>query len=91
MFLLMENVLEKMKLMNYEATFCIPKHVPPFARTAFALPAKNPSVQFQNFLSVVVWLAEEATGDQRAFTGRSFFDPFLFAIVDVNPFNKTQS
>jgi intraflagellar transport protein 57 len=49
--------------------------VPPFTRTAFALPAKNPSVQFQNFLSLVEWLAEEATGDRGTFTVDKFDDP----------------
>ena len=51
------------------------KHVAPFARTAFALPAKNPSVQFQNFLSLVEWLALEATGDRGAFSVDKFDDP----------------
>jgi estrogen-related receptor beta like 1 len=75
MFLTMENVLEKMKLMNYERAFCVPKHIAPFARTAFALPAKNPSVQFQNFLSLVEWLCEEATGDRGTFSVDKFDDP----------------
>jgi estrogen-related receptor beta like 1 len=71
----MENVLEKMKLLNYETEFCGPKHVAPFARTAFALPAKNPSVQFQNFLSLVEWLAREVTGDRSTFQIDKFDDP----------------
>ena len=58
-----------------QVAFCVPKHVAPFARTAFALPAKNPSVQFQNFLSIVEWLAFEATGDRGAFTLDKFDDP----------------
>ena len=55
----MENVLDKLKLLNYETNFCAQKSVAPFARTSFALPAKNPSVQFQNFLDVVSWLCME--------------------------------
>jgi estrogen-related receptor beta like 1 len=39
------------------------------------LPAKNPSVQFQNFLALVEWLAKEATGDRNAFTVDKFDDP----------------
>ena len=63
----MENLLEKMKILNYEIEFCQEKHVAPFARTAFALPAKNPSVQFGNFLDVVSWLCWKATGDPNTF------------------------
>jgi estrogen-related receptor beta like 1 len=59
----------------FQAAFCVPKHVAPFARTAFALPAKNPSVQFQNFLSIVEWLAFEATGSRSAFSLDKFDDP----------------
>jgi intraflagellar transport protein 57 len=59
----------------HQVNFCVPKHVAPFARSAFALPAKNPSVQFQNFLALVEWLVEESTGDRRAFSVDKFDDP----------------
>mmetsp|Transcript_65979 Transcript_65979/g.148906 ORF Transcript_65979/g.148906 Transcript_65979/m.148906 type:complete len:431 (-) Transcript_65979:141-1433(-) len=74
-FLTMENVLEKLKLLNYEISFCAPKHVAPFARTAFSLPAKNPSVQFQHFLDMVSWLCLEATQNPSTFSVDKFDDP----------------
>ena len=36
----MENVLDKLKVLDYETTFCVKHHVTPLARTSFALPAK---------------------------------------------------
>ena len=39
-FLTMENVLEKLKVLDYETTFCVKHHITPLARTSFALPAK---------------------------------------------------
>mmetsp|Transcript_15607 Transcript_15607/g.27884 ORF Transcript_15607/g.27884 Transcript_15607/m.27884 type:complete len:433 (+) Transcript_15607:14-1312(+) len=74
-FLTMENVLEKLKVLDYETTFCVKHHITPLARTSFALPAKNPSVQFKNFLDLVSWLCGEATGDPDTFTVDQFDDP----------------
>jgi estrogen-related receptor beta like 1 len=71
----MENVLEKMKVLDYEVEFCQEKHVAPFARTAFALPAKNPSVQFGNFLDLVSWLCHKSTGESSTFDIDKFDDP----------------
>lgn len=63
----MEDSLEKLKVLDYETRYCQPKRRTPLDRTYFALPAKNPSVQLQNFLDIVAWLIYEATGDDNLF------------------------
>jgi len=55
----MEDVLEKLKVLNYEADFCAKKNRKPLSRTYFALkPQKpdNPSIQLACFLKLVAWL-----------------------------------
>jgi predicted alpha-1,6-mannanase (GH76 family) len=67
---MMEDALDKLKLLDYEAKFCQPKRRQPLDRTYFAIPAKNPSVQLQNFLDVVAWLILEITHDENYFKVR---------------------
>lgn len=74
-FLRMENLLEKLKLLDYENSFCVQQQVAPFGRTMFALAAKNPSVQFNQFLDLASWLCTEATGDPSTFQIDKFDDP----------------
>jgi len=74
-FATMERMLEKIKILDYETSFCTKHHTMPFSRTTFAMPAKNPSVQFQNFLDLTSWLAAEATGDPETFRIDKFDDP----------------
>ena len=66
-FLAMEDALEKLKILDYETRFCQPKRRPALDRTYFALPAKNPSIQLQNFLDLVAWLILDITGDENLF------------------------
>mmetsp|Transcript_20945 Transcript_20945/g.67768 ORF Transcript_20945/g.67768 Transcript_20945/m.67768 type:complete len:125 (+) Transcript_20945:43-417(+) len=44
----MENIVEKLKLLNYEVEFCAKKrpHWPALTRTYFALPPSNQNEQF---------------------------------------------
>ena len=41
--LLMDDVSQKLKLLNYESDFCIAKDIPPFSRIHFAVPTTNSS------------------------------------------------
>lgn len=74
-FVTMESVLEKLKILDYETSFCNKHHTTPFSRTTFAMPATQPPVQFQNFLDLTSWLATEATGDPETFRIDKFDDP----------------
>ena len=70
----MENVLEKLKLLDYEAGFCAPAK-PPWPlldATTFAIPspANNQNAQFFHFTSLTAWLLSKA--------GRSFPTPQQF-------------
>eukprot|EP00743_Colponemidia_sp_Colp-15_P001821 GILK01001986.1.p1 GENE.GILK01001986.1~~GILK01001986.1.p1 ORF type:complete len:443 (-),score=105.37 GILK01001986.1:107-1261(-) len=53
----MEDVVEKLRLLDYETRFCGSKGgFKPLARTYFAMPSNNPNEQFTYFISLVAWL-----------------------------------
>lgn len=54
-FMMMEDLLEKLKLLNYEADFCVPNGLRSFARHHFALPGDS-GQQFYQFAALVTWL-----------------------------------
>jgi estrogen-related receptor beta like 1 len=54
--LLMEQVLDMLKLLDYENKFCKQKGFKPFNKVYFSQPHSNPSEQFINFISLVSWL-----------------------------------
>lgn len=56
-FLIMEELLDKLKLLNYEATFCRQLGFKPFSRHYFALQT-NPGEQFFAFTSIAAWLLQ---------------------------------
>jgi estrogen-related receptor beta like 1 len=52
----MEDILDKLKLLDYENKFCRPKNLKPILKTYFAVPSANPNEQFYYFTSAVAWL-----------------------------------
>ncbi|DBA92114.1 hypothetical protein WJX77_005383 [Trebouxia sp. C0004] len=57
--LCMDQVIDKLRLLNYEREFCTPKrHLKPLSRTYFCLPApmSGQNEQFHYFTSLVSWL-----------------------------------
>lgn len=52
----MENVLEMLKLLDYENKFGRQKGFKPLSKSFFAIPSNNPSEQFIYFVSLVSWL-----------------------------------
>ena len=62
-FRVMEDVVEKLRLLNYEEEFCAAKDMEPFHRAFFAIGNSNPSVQFMKFISLVQWLAQSCNVD----------------------------
>lgn len=71
----MENVSDKLKLLHVGKKFCEARDHPPLQRWCFALPGRNPSLQFQLFLDLCSWLMEELTGDANFFRVDKFDDP----------------
>jgi hypothetical protein len=53
---MMEDVLEQLKILDYEQDFCEKKTVEPFARTYFAIPASNTGYSIF-IVAVCYWLA----------------------------------
>lgn len=54
-FVKMEHLMDKLKLLNYEQEFCKKLKFKPFPRHYFALPT-NPGEQFYAFTNLAVWL-----------------------------------
>ncbi|CAH1796466.1 unnamed protein product [Owenia fusiformis] len=55
MFVQMEDMIDKLKLLHYEEEFCRQLGFKPFSRHYFAIPT-NPGEQFYNFTSLAAWL-----------------------------------
>lgn len=70
--LMMEQILEKLKHLNYVDELCRKKAFRPFARTLFAIKGDNQSTQFAKFLKVVTWLIGKCG---RSFEIDKFDDP----------------
>ncbi len=52
-FLMMEEILEKLKMLDYEAKF---RNFKPLTHTHFAVASSNPNEQFYYFMSLASWL-----------------------------------
>lgn len=52
----MEQILDMLKLLDYENKFCKVKGFKPISKFYFAQAHSNPSEQFINFISLVSWL-----------------------------------
>lgn len=53
---LMDDVLEILKVLDYENKFCKNKGFKPISNVHFAVASSNPSEQFIYFVSLVSWL-----------------------------------
>lgn len=51
-----EQILDMLKLLDYENKFCKNKGFKPVSKVYFAVAAANPSEQFIGFVSLVSWL-----------------------------------
>lgn len=54
----MEDIVDKLKILDYEEHFCLPKTFRPLTKTYFSRPVHNPNEQFFYFTSLVSWLME---------------------------------
>lgn len=55
-YISMEQILDMLKLLDYESKFCKQKGFKPLSKVYFADKHSNPSEQFINFISLVSWL-----------------------------------
>ncbi|KAF7258958.1 hypothetical protein EG68_03444 [Paragonimus skrjabini miyazakii] len=60
-FVHMESLNEKLKLLKYENDFCRARHQKPLPRHYYAIPT-NPGEQFHNFTTLAAWLIGKANG-----------------------------
>jgi estrogen-related receptor beta like 1 len=70
-----ENSLEKLKILNYEESFCAPQSRKPFNRVYFAMPSNNASHQFDDFMELCSWLCQEISNNSDLFQRDQFDDP----------------
>ena len=70
-----ETTLEKLKVLNYEESFCAAKGKPAFSRIHFVFPGPNPSVQFDDFVDLCSWLFFEISHNSDLFKRDQFDDP----------------
>lgn len=59
-WMLMEEILEKLKVLDYEEKFCKVNTIKPFPRTMFAMKSSNKSTQFAQFMKLTTWLFVES-------------------------------
>ena len=69
-----ENALEKLKLLDYENSYCSNKRSP-FNRIHFVFPAANPSVQFDEFVDLCAWLFFQISHSTDVFKRDEYDDP----------------
>jgi len=74
-FVVMENVYDKLQLLDCANAFCRPRDQKPVSKWEFAAAGDNNSVQFALFTELCGWLVERATGDEGAFRVDKFDDP----------------
>mmetsp|Transcript_42565 Transcript_42565/g.76433 ORF Transcript_42565/g.76433 Transcript_42565/m.76433 type:complete len:408 (-) Transcript_42565:2001-3224(-) len=56
----MEDIIDKLKILDYESDFCLRNSFRPITRTFFTRPSNNPTEQFYQFTSLVAWLLQLA-------------------------------
>lgn len=57
-FVVMEDLMDKLKLVNYDTEFTTQFKVKPISRHYFAIPT-NPGEQFYMFCSLTAWLIQK--------------------------------
>ncbi|GMI44830.1 hypothetical protein TrCOL_g13083 [Triparma columacea] len=70
-----ENVLDKLKCLNYERDFVQAQNRRPFTREQFAIQADNNAIQFKDFESLVVFLIAKIKRDADYFKVDKLDDP----------------
>jgi len=71
----MQNVIEKLKCLNYEEYYVKKRRMKPIGHEYFALPDSNKSIQFQNFLELVTWLFSLINGSVNFLQVDEYDDP----------------
>ncbi|KAJ3272083.1 Intraflagellar transport protein 57 [Terramyces sp. JEL0728] len=51
----LDEILDKLKCLNYQKEFCIPNNIPPIHRFYFVYPDANPNEQFYTFALLFTW------------------------------------
>eukprot|EP00823_Brevimastigomonas_motovehiculus_P005567 TRINITY_DN4140_c0_g1_i1.p1 TRINITY_DN4140_c0_g1~~TRINITY_DN4140_c0_g1_i1.p1 ORF type:complete len:424 (+),score=113.49 TRINITY_DN4140_c0_g1_i1:104-1375(+) len=74
LFTIMDDITDKLKLLDYETKFCTENNLKPLGRFYFAFPSKSSADQFSYLSSLVNWLLKEVGADFISW-GDEFDDP----------------
>lgn len=80
----MEEVLEMLKLLDYDSKFCKQKGFKPLSKSFFAVPSSNQSEQFIYFVSLVSWLLSI---NNHQVTGWNKYDDPITASQNVSKYS----
>ena len=75
LYVMWEDALEKLKILNYETEYCMKLGRAPFSRIHFVFPGRNLSNQFDEFMDLAGWLCELCSGDPELFRRDPYDDP----------------
>lgn len=78
-YLMWENTLEKLKILNYEGNYCEVKGRKFFDRIYFIFPASNLGTQFDDFMDIASWLCSQCTSKGDVFKRETYDDPSTLA------------
>jgi intraflagellar transport protein 57 len=79
LYILWENSLEKLKILNYEQEYCQQYGRKVFNRIHFIFTGKNTSTQFDEFMDLSSWLCYKCSGDLDLFKRDPYDDPTTVA------------
>ena len=75
LYVMWENALERLKVLNYEVEYC-KGGKKPFSRIHFIFPhPTNLNTQFEDFMDICSWLCYDITKDINFFKRDTFDDP----------------
>ena len=74
-FILMEEIQDMLKLIDYEAKFCKKKGFKPISKVHFAVEGSNPSEKFMLFVSLVEWLLAQNNHQVQNWGNMKYEDP----------------
>lgn len=75
LYIMWEDSLERLKILNYESEYCMKLGRAPFTRIHFIFPGRNLSNQFDEFMDLAGWLCELCSGDPELFRRDPYDDP----------------
>eukprot|EP01031_Cornospumella_fuschlensis_P031829 gene31829-38487_t len=75
LYIMWENSLERLKVLNYEQDYCKKLGKKPLNRVHFVIPGANAGNQFDEFMGICAWVVPFITADPNTLKFEQFDDP----------------